>query len=426
MECILSGLYTTTMRPIESHYVAGPASRTAHEITLWHDRLRHSRRTSISRILKSSHGHPLTRSLGSIHGIACQTCYMGKFIIKTSYDKIGSNPSTFLQRIMGDICGLIHPPYRPFRYFMVLVYASTCWSHMWLLSTRNAAFSKLLAQVIKLGAHHPDYSIKSIQLDNVGEFTSKTINDYCMSVGAEVKHQVPHVHTQNGLAEAFIKHLKMIARSLVIHTKLLIASWGHAILHIAMLVFLRPIATNHIAPFSWLLDTNSTNCICAFLVVRLSLLWDSLSIVRARYELHHSWRMTRTIMDDSHFVSFRSPHHLVWNWSAGHIRSSELSSEHAICFHWSSVSDNTTYSSCECACKWFTPPEEETHYTGSCGAYRESDCCLLILSNSWGNSKLRKHPWKDESTSRESRIGRFQSIMLAWMMFGVESSSYWL
>ncbi|KAM1157655.1 hypothetical protein ACFX15_027725 [Malus domestica] len=116
---------------------------------------------------------------------------------------------------------------------MVLVDASTRWSHVCLLSTRNATFSKLLAQVIKLRVHHPDYPIKSIRLDNAGEFTSKTFDDYCMSVEVEVEYPVPHVHTQNGLAEAFIKRLQMIARSLVIHTKLPIAAWGHAILHVA-------------------------------------------------------------------------------------------------------------------------------------------------------------------------------------------------
>ena len=97
MERIPSGLYTTTIRPIESHYVAGPTTGTAHEITLWHDRLGHPGRIAMRRILKSSHGHPLTRSLGSIQGIACQTCSMGKLITKPSYDKIYSNPPIFLQ-----------------------------------------------------------------------------------------------------------------------------------------------------------------------------------------------------------------------------------------------------------------------------------------------------------------------------------------
>ena len=90
---------------------------------------------------------------------------------------------------------------------MVLVDALTRWSHVCLLSTRNAAFAKLLAQIIKLRAHHPDYLIKSIRLDNAGEFTSQTFDDYCMSVGIDVEHHVPHIHTQKGMAEAFIKRL---------------------------------------------------------------------------------------------------------------------------------------------------------------------------------------------------------------------------
>ncbi|KAM2894678.1 hypothetical protein FF1_009887 [Malus domestica] len=74
---------------------------------------------------------------------------------------------------------------------MVLVDASTRWPHVCLLSTRNAVFSKLLAQVIKLRAHHPDYPIKSIRLDNAEEFTSKTFDDYCMSVGLKLNILYP-------------------------------------------------------------------------------------------------------------------------------------------------------------------------------------------------------------------------------------------
>ncbi|KAK9930871.1 hypothetical protein M0R45_018177 [Rubus argutus] len=68
----------------------------------------------------------------------------------------------------------------------------------------------------KLRAHHSDYPIKSIRLDNAAEFTSKTFDDYCMTLGIEVEHPVAYVHTQNGLAEAFIKRLQMIARTLLV------------------------------------------------------------------------------------------------------------------------------------------------------------------------------------------------------------------
>ena len=74
---------------------------------------------------------------------------------------------------------------------MVLVDALTRWSHVCLLSTHNVIIAKLLAQIIKFQAHHFDYPIKSIQLDNAREFTSQFFDDYCMSVGIEVEHLVP-------------------------------------------------------------------------------------------------------------------------------------------------------------------------------------------------------------------------------------------
>src|ERR1017187_6135398 len=121
--------------------------------------------------------------------------------------------------------GPISPPCGPFRYFMVLIDASTRWSHVCLLSTRNVAFARLLAQIIQLRANFPDYQIKRIRLDNAGEFTSQSFNDYCMSIGIKVEHSVAHVHTQNGLAESLIKILQLIARPLLMKSS---SAWGHA------------------------------------------------------------------------------------------------------------------------------------------------------------------------------------------------------
>ena len=74
-----------------------------------------------------------------------------------------------------------------------------------LLSTMNVAFSRLLAQIIRLWAQFPDYPIKKIRLDNAGKFTSQAFNNYCMSIGIDVEYPIAHTHTQNGLAESFIK-----------------------------------------------------------------------------------------------------------------------------------------------------------------------------------------------------------------------------
>ena len=103
---------------------------------------------------------------------------------------------------------------------MVLIDAFTKWSHAYLLSTRNVAFARLLAQMIKLRAQFPDYPIKTIRINNFKEFTSQTFTECCMSVGINVEHPIAHTHTQNGLAEFLIKRLQLIARPLLVKTKL--------------------------------------------------------------------------------------------------------------------------------------------------------------------------------------------------------------
>ena len=90
----------------------------------------------------------------------------------------------------------------------------------------QSAFAKLLAQLIRLRAQFLDYTIKSIRFDNVGKFTSQAFNNYCMSIRINMKHSVAYVHTQNSLVESSIKRLQLIARPLLMRTKLLVSAWG--------------------------------------------------------------------------------------------------------------------------------------------------------------------------------------------------------
>ena len=78
----------------------------------------------------------------------CVACSQDKLIIKPSFTKVEYESPAFLERIQGDICGPIPPPSGPFRYFIVLIDASSCWSHICLFSTRNVSFTRLLAQII--------------------------------------------------------------------------------------------------------------------------------------------------------------------------------------------------------------------------------------------------------------------------------------
>jgi len=207
---------------------------------IWHERLGHPRLTMMRKIITTSAGHGINTShFPKPKYFLCTSCATGKLIIRPSYQKIKDESLRFFERIQGDIGGPIHPLSGPFRHFMVLIDASTRWSHVCLLSTRNHAFAKLIAQIICLRASFSKNSIKSIQMD---------INDYCLAMGIDVQHSVPHVHTQNELTESLIKRIKLIARPLLQDSKLPTSCWGHAVLHAAALIQYRPSAYHSTSP----------------------------------------------------------------------------------------------------------------------------------------------------------------------------------
>ena len=208
-------MYVTTIRIVESYAITNNEMWDTDSYRLWHDRLGHPGHDMMIRILKNSHVHPFFRvrnkrgqqsntlqgvgpstvqnqplpsevpkvlspshyaslTMSKTHHSFCKACSLAKIGSRPSYAKNTKENISFLQRIQGDICGPIHPECGPFRYFMVLVDASTRWSHVALLSTRNVAFAKLLAHIIRLRAHHPDHPIESIRLDNCDAPVSKT------------------------------------------------------------------------------------------------------------------------------------------------------------------------------------------------------------------------------------------------------------
>ncbi|KAJ0497533.1 putative RNA-directed DNA polymerase [Helianthus annuus] len=240
------GLHYTHINMPQPQMAVKESSCDPETFNLWHDRLGHPESTMMKRIIENTHGHPLKyqKTPQSYKMPLCTSCSLGKLITNPSSLKVDKESPMFLERIQGDICGPIHPPCGPFRYFMVLIDASSRWSHVSLLSTRNVAFARFLAQIIKLRAHFLDYTVKRVRLDNAGEFTSHAFNDYCMSVGIVVEHPVAYAHTQNGLAESLIKRLQLIARPLIMRTKLHVSIWGHAILHAGSLIRVR-LSANH-------------------------------------------------------------------------------------------------------------------------------------------------------------------------------------
>ena len=108
---------------------------------VWRDRLDHPESIMMQKIIENSCSHPLKKQkISQSNEFSCVACFLSKLIIRPSLAKVGYETLAFSKRIQGDICEPIHPSCGLFKYFMILIDASTRWSHVCLLSTRNLTF----------------------------------------------------------------------------------------------------------------------------------------------------------------------------------------------------------------------------------------------------------------------------------------------
>ena len=76
--------------------------------------------------LTNSIGHHMPSSrIPFINKFIYEACAKGKLIVQPSHTKVGIESLIFLELMYGDTCGPIHPASGPFRYFMILIDAST-------------------------------------------------------------------------------------------------------------------------------------------------------------------------------------------------------------------------------------------------------------------------------------------------------------
>ena len=218
---------------------------------IWHKRFGHHGTTILKRMIPLIAGHNLTTADAS--KIApCEACIQGKMIQRPSEWQLPTELSPPLHRIHGDICGPINPPSGSFRYFLVLIDAFGSHLEVALLTTRNLVFPRILAILLRYKNHFPEHPIKFLRMDNAMEFRSHAFEDYCIASGITLIYSMSYEHSQNGLAKAFFKKLQLVTRPLLLHAELPDSFWGHALLHAAALLRLRPTLLNHLTSFELL------------------------------------------------------------------------------------------------------------------------------------------------------------------------------
>ena len=97
-------------------------------------------------------------------------------------------------------------------------------------------FPRTLSILLRYINHFPNFPIKHLRLDNTKGFRSHAFEDFCTASWIEFAYSVAYEHSYNGLAEAFVKKIQLVARPLLLHVNIPSSLWGHAILHAATLL----------------------------------------------------------------------------------------------------------------------------------------------------------------------------------------------
>lgn len=241
---LINGLYAITINPIQTSPEVHHTSFLNNDeplLNLWHAQLGHPGDTMFRRILPATRDTPIPRGklTRQFSTRPCVPCAQGKLITRPFISKEPITPSAFLEHLYADICGPIYPSSGPFRYFLVLGDASSCWSYVALLSTRDHSFPRIVGKIIQLRTQYPEYTICRIRVDNATEFMSMLFQKFLISIGIQLEFLTPYIHSQNP-AESLVKRVQLIARPILLASNLPASAWGHAVLHANNLLRYRP------------------------------------------------------------------------------------------------------------------------------------------------------------------------------------------
>jgi hypothetical protein len=165
--------------------------------------------------------------LKSTHEGICKGCALGKNI-KKPFPSSNNRSKEILDLIHLDVCGPI--PVRSLGgslYYIIFIddYSRKMW--LYLLKSKDEVFNKF--QEFKAEIENlTNKKIKTLRIDNEGEYTSKEFVSFCKSTGIKRELIVPHNPQQNGVAERKNRSIEETVKVLLNYQCLSMFLWGEA------------------------------------------------------------------------------------------------------------------------------------------------------------------------------------------------------
>ncbi|KAL0546105.1 hypothetical protein IC582_016010 [Cucumis melo] len=194
-------------------------------VNLWHGRLGHVNFASIRklkdlRLINTSESHETGK---------CPICVESKFH-KKPFKLVDSRTIDLLELIHSDLADFRTTTSRDGKnYYVSFVDDYSRFTKIYLIKTKDEAGSMFL----KFNAESENQlgkKIKRLRLDRGGEYSDKTLKDFCESNGIIHEFTAPYSPQQNGIAERKNRTLKEMMNAMLLSSGLSDNMWGEAVL----------------------------------------------------------------------------------------------------------------------------------------------------------------------------------------------------
>jgi hypothetical protein len=179
---------------------------------LWHERLGHLNMARLKDLDAMVNGMNLKEV--PLHHV-CEICIEGKHQRKSFPKDETTRASKLLELVHSDVCGPMKTTSRGgARYFFTFIDDFSRKTHVYLLRAKGEVFDKF-KEYKALVENQIGMKIKTLKLDNKGEFVSKNFDNFLHECGIQRQTNAPYTPQQNGVAERANKTIMECARSMI-------------------------------------------------------------------------------------------------------------------------------------------------------------------------------------------------------------------
>jgi len=211
-----------------------PPADASGEATLWHRRLGHPSKTTLSKLVREGLAVGVPDTLPGLGEAPCDVCDTTK-VKRTPFPAGRTRASAPLGLLHTDVCSVSSRGRGGEAYFLVLVDDYS--KHLWVVPlVRKSDATKEIKRLVLRAEREVGARVRYLRSDNGGEFVNAELLAWCEETGIQQQLTAAHSPQMNGVAERTNQTVLMRMRALLKDGQLPTKYWPDAALMAAYLI----------------------------------------------------------------------------------------------------------------------------------------------------------------------------------------------